>query len=305
MDTTDFEKWLFDPTVGKIVSVLVGIVVVLFLSRLLQNALANRIRETGIRYQVRKFIIYLSYLAIVILITLVFSDRLSSLTVALGVAGAGITFALQEVIVSLAGWFAISFAGFYKNGDRVQLGGIKGDVIDISLLRTTLMEIGEWVRGDNYSGRVVRIANSFVFKEPVFNYSGDFPFLWDEIVIPVKYGSNQQLARQILTQIVSREVGEVASQANESWQNMIRKFMVESASVEPSITLSLNDNWMEYTIRYVVEYNKRRATKDRLFTGILDAIAETNGKVALASTTIQLVEVPTLNVQFRGEAPVQ
>jgi len=305
MDTTDFEKWLFDPTVGKIVSVLVGIVVVLFLSRLLQNALANRIRETGIRYQVRKFIIYLSYLAIVILITLVFSDRLSSLTVALGVAGAGITFALQEVIVSLAGWFAISFAGFYKNGDRVQLGGIKGDVIDISLLRTTLMEIGEWVRGDNYSGRVVRIANSFVFKEPVFNYSGDFPFLWDEIVIPVKYGSNHQLARQLLTQIVSREVGEVASQANESWQNMIRKFMVESASVEPSITLSLNDNWMEYTIRYVVEYNKRRATKDRLFTGILDAIAETNGKVALASTTIQLVEVPTLNVQFRGEAPVQ
>lgn len=305
MDTTFFEKWLFDPTVGKIVSVLVGIVVVLFLSRLLQNALANRIRETSIRYQVRKFVVYLSYLVIVILITLVFSDRLSSLTVAFGVAGAGITFALQEVIVSLAGWFAISFAGFYKNGDRVQLGGIKGDVIDISLLRTTLMEIGEWVRGDNYSGRVVRIANSFVFKEPVFNYSGDFPFLWDEIVIPVKYGSNHQLARQLLTQIVSREVGDFASQANESWQNMIKKFMVESASVEPSITLSLNDNWMEYTIRYVVEYNKRRATKDRLFTGILDAIAETNGKVALASTTIQLVEVPTLNVQFRGDAPVQ
>lgn len=67
----------------------------------------------------------------------------------------------------------------------MQLGGIKGDVVDISILRTTLMEVGEWVKGDLYSGRTVRIANSFVFKEPVFNYSGDFPFLWDEVIVPV------------------------------------------------------------------------------------------------------------------------
>ncbi|MBN1798381.1 MAG: mechanosensitive ion channel family protein [Spirochaetales bacterium] len=71
-----------------------------------------------------------------------------------------------------------------------QLGGIKGDVIDISILRTTLMEIGNWVDGDLYNGRVVRIANSFVFKEPVFNYSGDFPFLWDELTLPIRYGSD-------------------------------------------------------------------------------------------------------------------
>ena len=65
-----------------------------------------------------------------------------------------------------------------KPGDRVLLGGIRGDVIDISLLRTTLMELGEWVKGDQYNGRIVRVANSFVFKEAVLNYSADFPFLW-------------------------------------------------------------------------------------------------------------------------------
>jgi small-conductance mechanosensitive channel len=75
------------------------------------------------------------------------------------------------VIISVAGWTAVSFGGFYKVGDRIQLGGIKGDVIDIGVLRTTIMQIGEWVDGDQYNGRIVRIANSIVFKEPVFNYS--------------------------------------------------------------------------------------------------------------------------------------
>ena len=303
MDTTALEKWLYDPTVGKFVGVLIGIILVWLVARFFKRTLAGRIRDTGIRYQVRKFITYLSYLLIIVMITLVFSDRLGSLTVALGVAGAGITFALQEVIVSLAGWFAISFAGFYKNGDRVQLGGIRGDVIDISLLRTTLMEIGEWVKGDQYSGRIVRIANSFVFKEPVFNYSGDFPFLWDEIVIPIKYGSNHLLARKLFQQVLDEVVADYKNQAFNSWQTMVSKYMVEAASVDPSIILALNDNWMEYTICYVVDFKKRRGTKDRLYTRILDEIALTRGEVSLASTTIQLVEIPTLNVHFQGEEP--
>ncbi len=100
----------------------------------------------------------------------------AGLSVALGVPGAGIAFALQEVIASVASWVAVSFGNFYSPGDRVQLGGIKGDVIDVGVLRTTLMEMGEWVNGDLYNGRIVRVANSFVFKEPVYNYSADFPF---------------------------------------------------------------------------------------------------------------------------------
>jgi len=92
----------------------------------------------------------------------------------------------------------LSVNQFYEPGDRVQLGGITGDVIDISILRTTVMEIGGWVKADLYNGRIVRIANSFVFKEPVYNYSADFPFVWDEIVLPIKYGCDHRLAREIL-----------------------------------------------------------------------------------------------------------
>ena len=137
---------------------------------------------------------FLGYFTGSIAISMIFSASLGKMAVVFGVAGAGIAFALQEVIASLAGWVAISFGNIYNTGDRVQLGGIKGDVIDIGMLRTTMMEIGQWVNADLYNGRIVKIANSFVFKEPVFNYSGDFPFFWDEITVPIKYGCDYRLS---------------------------------------------------------------------------------------------------------------
>jgi small-conductance mechanosensitive channel len=185
----------------------------------------------------------------------------------------------------------------------VQLGGIKGDVIDIGILRSTLMECGQWVNGDLYNGRVVRIANSFVFKEPVFNYSGEFPFLWDEITVPVKYGCDHRLAREILQRVTNEIVGEYSTFATKAWKNLVDKYLIEDASVEPMITLIANDNWMEFTVRDVVDYKKRRGTKDKLFTRILDEIDKTNGRVALASATFHLVETPVFDVRIADKLP--
>jgi small-conductance mechanosensitive channel len=213
------------------------------------------------------------------------------------VAGAGIAFALQEVIASFAGWVAISFGSFYKTGDRVQLGGIKGDVIDIGVLRSTFMEIGQWVNGDLYNGRVVKIANSFVFKEPVFNYSSDFPFLWDEITVPVRYGSDYRAAYALLEKVVTEVAGDYVNEAKESWKTIVEKFMIEDARVEPMVTLVASDNWMEFTVRYVVDYKVRRTTKDALFRRILEEIECIEGKVALASATFELVGVPPITVR--------
>ncbi len=298
---TDFiNTWIFDPTIGKFVAAIIGVLIVITISRFVKSSMSRFIKDTEIRYRTRKFVTFLSYVVIVFVIANVYSNRLGGLTVAFGVAGAGIAFALQEVIASIAGWFAVSFAGFYKIGDRVQLGGIKGDVIDISILRTTLMEVGEWVKGDLYSGRIVRIANSFVFKEAVFNYSGDFPFLWDEITVPIKYGSDRKLAKQILENVAKEVVGDYEQQAREAWRKMVQNYMVEEATVRPGVTLVANDNWLEYTVRYVVDFKKRRMTKDQLFTRILEEIDETDNKVGMASMTVHLVEMPALDVRMRS-----
>lgn len=165
-----------NPMITKIIFVVAGFLIILLIIQIIKRSLGKRIKAEN-WYKTKKIINGIGYAVFIILVLVVYNDSLSGVTVALGVAGAGIAFALQEVITSAAGWLAIMVGDFYKPGDRVQLGGIKGDVIDQGILRTTVMELGDWIDGDLYNGRIVRIANSFVFKEPVFNYSADFPFL--------------------------------------------------------------------------------------------------------------------------------
>ncbi len=290
--------WLSHPTLIKWSEAVLGFVLILFVFGMLRSTLVKRIKDSETRYHTRKIITFISYLVVAVYIAGLFSDSLGQLTVLFGVVGAGIAFALQEVIASFAGWVAISFGQFYKPGDRVLLGGIMGDVIDISILRTTLMECGGWVRSDLYNGRIVRIANSFVFKEPVFNYSADFSFVWDEITIPVKYGSDRVLARALLLTAANDIAGAAISSAQAQWQLMVHKYLIEDASVEPLVTLIATDNWLEFTVRYVVSYKQRRSQKDRLYTRILDDLDKTEGKVSIASTTVHLVDAPLFDVRL-------
>ncbi|NJL63207.1 MAG: mechanosensitive ion channel, partial [Methylacidiphilales bacterium] len=136
------QRWLADPNIVKLIEVGIGILIISIISRILAQGLSRQVQDSDLRYRIRKIIGFLSYGFIALLIVTVFNDSLRQLTVVFGVVGAGIAFALQEVIASLAGWTAISLGQFYKTGDRVQLGGIMGDVIDVSPLRTTLMECG-------------------------------------------------------------------------------------------------------------------------------------------------------------------
>lgn len=291
-------RFISNPTVEKILILSLGIVGIWVIIKTLQKNLFSKIKGNDNRYRAKKLSNITGSVLTIILLTVVFSDKLGGLTVALGVAGAGIAFALQEVIASFAGWLTIMFGGFYKIGDRVQLGGVKGDVMDIGVLRTTIMETGQWVDGDLYNGRIVLIANSFVFKEPVFNYSGDFPFLWDEIKIPIQYGSNYEKTKKIILNAGNDVAGELTEQSKDKWISLQNKYRLEDAHTEPMVSLVANDNWVEYTLRYVVNYKKRRSTKTELFTKILKEIEATNGEVKMASATIHLVEAPELKIKM-------
>lgn len=292
---------LLEPLSLKFIIIVAGTLIISLLVRLFQRSLGNYVRDSSSRYASRKVVTFIGYFLVFILSIVVFKDELGNLAVIVGAATAGIAFALKEVIVSLAGWVAVTFGDFYKIGDRIQLGGIKGDVIDIGFARTTLMELGEWVKADQYTGRIVRVANSFVFTEPMFNYSGDFPYLWDEITVPIKYGSDFQEADHLLKMVVAEVTSPYVSEAQEHWGKFEKKYLVERARTEPMVTLVLNDNWMEFTIRYVVEFKKRRLTKDALYRRILEELDGTNGRVGLASATFHLVEAPTINVRVRAD----
>ena len=287
------EAFVRRPMVTSLLYIAAALIIVWVMMYLVRRFVRRRFDNVDIRYRAAKLTSLLGYIVIVWVVVAQVAGQFSGLTVAIGAASAGVAFALQEVIASFAGWLAISFAGFYHVGDRIQLGGIRGDVIDVGLLRTTLMECGGWVDGDLYNGRVVRVANSFVFKEPVYNYSGDFPFLWDEIKVPIKYGSDYDLCREILREVVERETKEHTEAARARWDKFVRSYRLENARIDPMVTLVANDNWVEFTVRYVVDYRARRMVKDAMFVDILRRLDGTGGRVALGSTTFELVGSPT------------
>src|SRR6202045_4915696 len=182
----------------KCVAAVIGIIFIYATFHLLEQTLPRRFGRADARYKVRKFIAFSGYLSILLFLAILFEDRLGRLSFAIGVVGAGVAVALQDVLASIAGAFSIGFSKLYAVGDRVQIGDTRGDVIDIGLLRTTLMETGNWVSQDLYNGRIARIPNSIVLRGSIFNYSQGFRFVWDEIKVVLTGTSDSQFARAML-----------------------------------------------------------------------------------------------------------
>jgi small-conductance mechanosensitive channel len=274
---------------GKCVAAVVGILLIHAVFHVLERALPRRFGRGDSRYKARKFVVFSGYVAILLFLTILFEDRLGRLSVTLGVVGAGVAVALQDVIASIAGAFSIGFSRLYTVGDRVQLGDSQGDVIDIGLLRTTLMETGNWVNRDSYNGRIVRIPNSAVLKESVFNYSQGFQFIWDEIQVVFTIRSDCQLAREALLRAAKETIGGYLLEAQKSWKEITENYRSANPPLEPNVTVVVNAGCLEFSVSYVVDYMKRTSVKDQLFTKIVEEVAKSNGRLEWASTAVGAV----------------
>lgn len=293
----DFLKdYPFIWTIAKfLVVVLVGGLVI----RLLRTYLKRKITNTAIRYKAQKGVEVFGYVLLILLAISYFSGAIKDLTIIIGIATAGLAFALQELILSIVGSIYIVLFKIYQPGDRIEINGIKGDVIDVDSMYTTMMEIGEWISGDNYSGRIVKLSNAFVFKGGIRHYSQDFPFIWDELNLPIRYGSDIDLAKVIVTKIASEELSEFTINSKAQWKAMVNKFYIEDAQVEPTLAISLTDNWIQFNLRFIVDFKKRRSVKHILSDRIRVEFEKTKGKIVLASTTIELIKIPELDVTVK------
>jgi small-conductance mechanosensitive channel len=277
---------------GKCVAAIIGILLIHAAFHVLEQKVPRRFGPADARYRVRKFVVFSGYLTIILFLAVLFEDRLGRLSFAIGVIGAGVAVALQDVVASIAGAFSIGFSKLYAVGDRVQIGDTRGDVIDIGLLRTTLMETGNWVSRDSYNGRVVRIPNSIVLKASVFNYSQGFRFVWDEIKAVFSATSDYQFANEMLLRIGQAAVSEYLPEAQISWKYINENFRIENSSLEPSVSLVVNGGSLEFCLSYVVDYTKRTALKTQLFTHIIEEVRNSQGRLEWASQTVTLTGPP-------------
>jgi small-conductance mechanosensitive channel len=226
---------------------------------------------------------------------------------AFGWIAAGLTIALQRVVTAAAGYLIIKVGRIFRLGDRITIGGVRGDVAAIGLMQTTVMEMGQspgeqgddpslWVQARQYTGRIVRITNDKVFDSPVYNYTREFPYLWEEIVIPVRYGDPRDRVESILLDVARRHTNEIVEEARPRLQQLCSIYHIPKApGIDPVVYLRLTDNWVELTVRFLIRAREARSIKDQMSRDVIDALDQ--AKIGIASGTYAIVEMPTLNVQ--------
>ncbi|WP_369427776.1 mechanosensitive ion channel family protein [Membranihabitans maritimus] len=296
----NIKNWLTEhPESTGIIKYLVWIIIIFFFINWLRRFLKKRLPDNAIKYKAQKGIEVVGYFLVLLITISYFTGSIKDLGLAIGLLTAGITLTLQELFLSIAGSFYIFFVRVYKPGDRIEINGIKGDVIDIDSIYTTMMEIGQWVSSDNYSGRIVKLSNAFVFKSPVYNYSQDFPFVWDEFNLPIRYGSDTDLAKSIVIAVARDILSKYVNESVSTWKDVVDKYYVEDAQVDPLLAITLTDNWIQFNLRYIVDYKKRRMTRHQLQEQIWERIDQTDGKVKLASATFEIVKIPPIEYNNR------
>jgi small-conductance mechanosensitive channel len=282
----DFLQWIVSlPLSLKMVCAVLGILLIHTAFRLLERTLPRHFRQQDARYRVRKFVVFAGYAVGILFVIILFEDRLGRVSFALGVAGAGLVVALQDVIASFAGWFAIGLSNLYTVGHRIQIGEMKGDVIDISIMRTTVMETGSWVSEDLYNGRVLRIPNSYILKGPISNFSQGFRFIWDEIKVRFTATSEPRFAKEVLLRAAKENVAAYLAEAERSWKTVADNYRLENPRLEPTVSLVVSGGQLEFTLSYIVDYANRTAIKDLLFTQIVEQVISSDGRLAWASST--------------------
>lgn len=284
--------------ITKAILSLFALALTMLANRLLRRVLRSRFKDTPhahTMYMLVRNAVFLVGASVILLIWLGFG---SNLTVSMGILGAGIAFASQETIGSFAGYLNIVTSGLYRIGDRVRVGSVTGDVLDISMLRTTVMEIGEWVDAEQYTGRIVTIANRAIFSDPVFNYTQQWPYLWDEITVPVTYDSDWRRAQEIMLDHAEEYSAHLQEQAETDLQELARRYPLFRESVAPQLYIVMTDNWIEMTLRYVVDARERRKVTGQLHHELLQHF-EAEPAISIASATFEVVGLPPLTGDFR------
>jgi len=249
----------------------------------------KRVKDIKARHTVRKNVIYIVSISLIIIIFFIWIQNINSITIFLGVAGAGVALALQEVILSIAGWVLILMRHPFEVGDRIEVNGIKGDVIDIRLFQTSLLEIGNWVDADQSTGRIVNIPNSFVFKHENYNYSRGFEFIWHEIPILLTFESDWKRGKEIMTAHAKNLAEGLEDKVGRKIDAMRNRYMIYYGKLTPIVYVNVKDSGVELTLRYLTEAKKRRSTQDQLCQAILDDF-EKEPSVNFAYPTYRIVK---------------
>ena len=280
-----------DPIIINIfLTSLVLMVTYIIFSLIFSKYLIRQITDSKTRYTANKVLSVLSLVIITIFCLRIWITDSSSLLISYGILGAGIAFALQDVFKNFVGGILIMVSRYYLVGDRISIDDKYGDVMDIGILTTTMMEIRGWIAGDQPSGRLLIIPNGMVINHAFYNYTRDHSFVWDEISIPLTYDSDWRQAKEIILSLLKKETDAMTIQAESEIERIGETYYLPKKVVEPSVYISLTDNWIALDARYVAETRTRRFLRSHLSELFLAAIESEEG-ITVASQTVTVTTI--------------
>lgn len=289
---TDFIAQSPDVTYQIVISVLA--VFILWLIRFVTVRIIYRnIDSKKIQYKWRKNLTYVAVFIGFLVVGRIWFEGLGSIATFLGLLSAGLAIALKDPVSDFAGWIFLVWRKPFDVGDRIQIGDVKGDVIDVRVFKFTVLEIGNWVHADQSTGRIVHVPNHKVFSESLANYTSDFEFIWNEIPVLLTFESNWKKAKNILQEIADNHLKDSVEHAESQVRRATKSYLIYYKHLTPIVYTDVKDSGINLTIRHLSDPRRRRGVSQAIWEDILDQFAE-HDDIELA--------YPTMRIYKEGES---
>ncbi len=293
-------------------ALIAAIIVVSWLVQTLMRVALTGHNEKRVSFWGRQIVRLLGIAAVIIGIFEIWHPSPKTAGGAIGLITAGVAIALQRVITSFAAYLILLRGKVFNVGDRITMGGVRGDVIALDFMQTTVLEIGEtpgeqqdapsvWITARQYTGRLIRVTNDKIFDSPVYNFTRVFPYLWEEMQLPISYKDNRREAERILLEVAHKHTDEIVREATPHIEKLVKEYrLATTPEIEPRVYMRLTDNWVNFSLRFLIRIEGGRALKDRISRDLIDGLDA--AKIGIASGTYEIVGMPKLEVQVEHRA---
>ena len=268
-------------------SALVVLIVVL-LRWVVLRIIHRRIEDPEVWYRARKIATYSATAIVIFFLLRIWLIQFDNFATFLGLLSAGVAIALSDVLKNLAGWAYILTRRPFRTGERIEVDGHAGDVIDIRVFRFSILEIGNWVHADQSTGRIIHIPNGLVFTSPVANFTEGFSFIWHEIPFLITFESDWKRAEALFGAVLEEVAPGITGKAAERIKATAREYRIKYTHLTPTVYVSVQDSGVLLTGRVLVSARQRRGVDQDVWKRLLDVIAA-EPNIDLAYPTVRTV----------------
>ncbi len=242
--------------------------------KIANKLIVDKLEDYKERYFWGKTLKTVTMIFAIIILSRIWFGIFESIGTFIGLLSAGLAIAFKDLLVNIGGWLFITIRKPFKIGDRVQMGEVTGDVIDIRLFQFSVIEVGNWVDADQSTGRIIHIPNGLVFTQWQANYTEGFEYIWDEIPVLLTFESDWKKAKEILTEVINSKTISLSNEAEKQIKDASKKFMIFYRTLTPIVYTTVKDSGVLLTMRYICGVKKRRGTEEIIWEAVLEEFAK-------------------------------